>query len=319
MADIFIFDGEHVSRKNLSQETLKRNLKKKLLWIDIPDHQKEVFDMLVPFYKFHHLVVEDAVLEIKTLPKIEEFRSYNFLITYGLNLENNTIKKIELDFFIGKNFIISSYHEEIPSFQRLKKDPIKLAALIKKGPDFLLHKLIDLEVDKQILVLDDAEDLLDNLASRIISQRETDMFSAFFDAKNELRNIKKILSLQSQVIEHISKKPVKFFTEDMRPYFRDTFDHTIRVLDMVERQREMIDNNIQIYFSLASTRMNEIIKVLTTVATIVLPLTLISSIYGMNFEYMPELSSRYGYPAILAFMSLVALGMIFYFKKKRWV
>ena len=317
MVDFFVLDKK-VESKKFSAKTLNESARKKLIWIDISDHQKEIFEILKPLYHLHPLVVEDSVYTTKTLPKIEEFNSYNFLIIYSASLDK-TIKTMELDFFIGKNLVISSHHGSIDSFENLKKDAPKLSSLMELGPDFLLHALIDMEVDKQIAVLEQAEDFLDELSLKIVSHPKDSVLENLFSSKKELRKLRKIFTLQNHVIDSLSKKQMNFFSANVRSYFRDTYDHSLITLDMIENQREIIDNNIQVHFSMATTKLNEIMKVLTIIATIVMPLTLISSLYGMNFKYMPELSMRYGYPAVIGLMVFIAIMMILYFKKKKWV
>jgi len=190
--------------------------------------------------------------------------------------------------------------------------------LLKRGTDFLLHGIVDRIIDRYLLLLDEVETVIDDLETRVVARPEPAVLADVFREKRRLLHLIRGAHLQRDVINRLSREPFAPVSEKARLYFRDVFDHVVQVTAMAEFYRETLAGVRDAYLSAVSNRLNEVMKVLTIVATLLLPLTVITGIYGMNFEDMPELRWRYGYPATLAGMAAVMLGLAWYFKRKDW-
>jgi len=192
----------------------------------------------------------------------------------------------------------------------------------QRGPAFLLHQILDRVVDYYSPVLDDFDDRIDRLESGIFAsnQPNNEILSQIMDLKRSVLRLRRISVKQMDVLLRMSRGEFSdLIPEEMRPFYRDVYDHLVRVVDLAENYRDLISGSLEAYLSVVSNRLNEIMKVLTIFSAIMLPLTFIAGVYGMNFENMPELHSRYGYYAVWALMIVVAIGMLLFFRRRGWI
>jgi magnesium transporter len=201
--------------------------------------------------------------------------------------------------------------------QQLRTTPIAC----QRGPAFLLHQILDQIVDFYSPVLDDFDDRIDRLEQDIFAlQRPNhEILTEIMALKRGVLRLRRISGKQMDILHRMSRGEFILIPDVMRPFYRDVYDHLIRVVDLSESYRDLISGSLDAYLSVVSNRMNEIMKVLTIFSAIMLPLTFIAGVYGMNFDNMPELHSRYGYFAVIAIMMVVAVGMLMFFKRRGWI
>jgi magnesium transporter len=191
----------------------------------------------------------------------------------------------------------------------------------QRGPAFLLHQILDQVVDFYSPVLDDFDDRIDKLEDDIFTLRRpnNEILSEIMDLKRSVLRLRSISGKQMDILHRMSRGEFALIPEDMRPFYRDVYDHLVRVVDLADSYRDLISGSLEAYLSVVSNRLNEIMKVLTIFSAVMLPLTFIAGVYGMNFDNMPELHSRYGYYGAWIFMVVVAVGMLLFFKKRGWI
>lgn len=320
---------EHKMIKNLPLSKLKAYIKDKkaVMWVDLQKATDEEYKELEDAFRFHPLSMEDARKSIE-LPKVEIFDEYIFVVLYNFYLEkekNYPIKK-EVDFFLGKNFLVTVHEHESSSVEQLAIRLEKTKNGKNYSADFLMYKIIDHMVDQYFPIVDSWEDHIEELESNIISHKfSKNALQEITRTKKDVLFFKRNLSPQREVINKLSTRDFNFIRESTILYFRDVYDHIIRVYTELEIQRDLINNAFEAYMSVltiqmtkSSNKMNEIMKKLTVISTIFLPLTFLAGVYGMNFHYFPEITWRYGY--LLFWIAAVALGvfMFWFFKKKKW-
>lgn len=235
---------------------------------------------------------------------------------------NDTAHEVEseqVSLVLGKNFVLT-FQERAgdvfePIRERLEKDK---STIRKKGADYLFHALIDIIVDHYFVVLEKLGNEIEGLESEVISDPSPETVQGIHKLKGNLINMRRSIWPLREVSSQLSKDESQLL-QGVQIYFRDVYDHVIQIIDTVEMFRDTVSGLLDIYLTSVSNRMNEVMKVLTIIATIFIPLTLIAGVYGMNFRYMPEMEWRYGYPAVLILMLCIGLGMVAYFKRKKWM
>ncbi len=314
MIDIFLFDTslKRIKLEELAKHASSRNKK---IWIDIINPVKDEFKKLKEIFKLHPLTVEDCLKKGRTRVKIERFDDYLFVVIYGIS---DTKRLYELDFIIGRNFVISNHFEAVESFNKLKRNDDKISTIMSRGPDFILHKLIDLEIDRYLELLAKYEDIIEKLEKNVLEEPNQQLVSRIFKLRKTFMRIRRIANLQKEKLLELAREKYPFISERLRPYFRDVFDHMLAVTETITIYREQLSGALELYLSTSSNKTNEVMKTLTVIASIMLPLSLIAGIYGMNFDNLPELHWKYGYTFALSLMAAVAIGLLFYFKRKGW-
>ncbi len=294
-----------------------------LIWVDMemPTHEDE--RVLLDVFQFHPLTVEDC-RENRHYPKVEEFPGYMYLIVHGVRADTSPdrFNTIELDAFLGSNYVITYHHDSFRSINDVKQLLRTSPVTCQRGPAFLLHQILDRIVDYYSPVLDDFDDRIDRLESEIFASKQPNnqILSQIMDLKRSVLRLRRISVKQMDVVLRMSRGEFsELIPEEMRPFYRDIHDHLVRVTDLAESYRDLISGSLEAYLSVISNRMNEIMKVLTIFSAIMLPLTFIAGVYGMNFDNMPELHSRYGYYATWIIMLTVAVGMLLFFWKRGWI
>jgi magnesium transporter len=293
-----------------------------VIWVDMDSPTEADERVLLDVFNFHPLTVEDC-RENRHYPKVEEFPGYIYFIVHGVTSDTSPdrFNTIELDGFLGSNYVITYHHAPFRSIhnvrQLLRTSPIAC----QRGPAFLLHQILDQVVDYYSPVLDDFDDRIDQLEDEIFTLKQPNnlILSQIMDLKRSVLRLRRISTKQMDILLRMSRGEFELIPDEMRPFYRDVYDHLVRVVDLSESYRDLISGSLEAYLSVVSNRMNEIMKVLTIFSAIMLPLTFIAGVYGMNFDNMPELHSRYGYFGTLAVMGVVAVGMLIFFWRRGWL
>ena len=293
-----------------------------VIWVDMEVPTEADERILLDVFKFHPLTVEDC-RENRHYPKIEEFHGYLYFIVHGVRADASPdrFNTIELDGFLGSNYVITYHHEMFRSINNVKQLLRNTPIACQRGPAYLLHQILDQVVDFYSPVLDDFDERIDQLEADIFTLRKPNnaILSDIMDLKRSVLRLRRISGKQMDILHRMSRGEFLLIPEEMRPFYRDVYDHLVRVVDLAENYRDLISGSLEAYLSVVSNRLNEIMKVLTIFSAVMLPLTFIAGVYGMNFENMPELHSRYGYYGAWGLMILVAIAMLFFFWRRGWI
>lgn len=292
------------------------------LWINVDGLDKiEVIEKLGSYFGVHPLTLED-VLNTGQRPKMEDYDSYIYTVLKMMFLDEEKEEIIidQVSIIFGSNYILS-FQERAgdvfnPIRERLKNPASRLR---KNGVDLLAYSLIDAVVDNYFLILERFGEEIENLEEELIVDPMPDTLKAIQKHKRDMITLRRSVWPLRELINNLQRTESGLIKETTQIYLRDVYDHTIQVIDSIEAFRDILSSMVDVYLSSLSNRMNDVMKVLTIIATIFIPLTFIAGVYGMNFEYMPELEWRWGYPAVMLGMVLLGISMFLYFKKRRWV
>ncbi len=305
------------------QECFTFKDKPSVTWINVDGiHKVEIPEKLGECYGFHPLIIED-ILNSDQRPKIEDFGDYIYIVLKMLNLDSrtNSIISEQISLILGPNFVISfqeGHEGDVfnPVRERLRTGKGKIR---KMGADYLAYSLIDSIVDNYFIILEKLGEKIESLEERLVTNPTGNVLREIHNLKREMLFLRKSVWPLREVISTMAKGESSLIHPSTGIYLRDIYDHTIHVVDTIETFRDMVSGMLDIYLSSISNRMNAVMKVLTIIATIFMPLTFLAGVYGMNFKHMPELEWKLGYPLIVLVMLIVAVIMLFFFRKKKWL
>lgn len=323
--EIFVYrEGAEEVETGFTQDQLPELLKdqKAVIWIDMEAPHENEDHILLETFHFHPLTIEDC-RETRNYPKVEEFPGYLYFIVHGVRADTSPdhFNTIELDAFLGPNYVITYHHDKFRSIDNVKKLLSTSPIACQRGPAFLLHQVFDQIVDFYSPVLDDFDERISTLEDDIftLSRPNKAILEEIMDLKRGVLRLRRISARQLEVILRTSRGEFALIPPAILPFYRDIHDHLIRVTDLAESYRDLISGALDAYMSVVGNRMNEIMKVLTIFSAVMLPLTFLAGVYGMNFENIPELRTQYGYFAIWLVMFLVAVIMLTVFWRAGWI
>ena len=291
-------------------------------WINIDGlHRVDIIEKLGEQFDLHPLILED-ILNTEQRPKLEDFDKYIFIVLKMLSYDDQkqTVQAEQVSLVLGSNFVIS-FQERVGDVFDEVRDRIRNAKgrIRKMGPDYLAYALLDAVVDNYFTVLEKFGEKIEAAEEELVANPTEKTLKQIHLVKRELLSVRKSVWPLRELISALQRGESGLIQETTGIYLRDMYDHTIQVIDTVESFRDMVSGMLDIYLSSISNKMNAVMKVLTIIATIFIPLTFIAGVYGMNFKYMPELQWRWGYGLILVVMGIVVVIMLFYFRKKKWL
>jgi magnesium transporter len=321
---IFLIDyDEKIFQEKLVQsadECLPFKDKPTVTWIDVVGlENKAAIEKLGAEFNLHPLLIEDIITFQR--PKFEDFDDYIFLSLklLAFDEEKERIRAKQVTLIFGKNFVISFQEEEKGVFNGVKDRIRNGKGKIKNmGPDYLVYALIDAIVDGYFIVLDEIGERVDDLEEMLLSESEDNTAQTINTLKRDVIFFRKSVWPLREVIGALSKQEPPLVREQTEVYLSDVYDHTIQIIDSVETFRDVLSGMLDLYLSNISKRLNEVMKVLTIISTIFIPLTFIAGVYGMNFHFMPELSWKWGYIIFWLIIITVSSLMVYYFRKKKW-
>jgi magnesium transporter len=295
---------------------------KSVTWLNVDGlHDTAVIERLGELIGIHPLVLEDIV-STRQRPKFEDQESYLYIVLRMLSYidETEEIDSEQVSLLVGPRYVVS-FQERVgdvfdPIRERLRQGKGRIRKL---GPDFLAYALLDVIVDNYFHILEKVGDRVEEMDDRIITDPDPQTLQDIRALKREMIFLRKAVWPLREVVSALERLESQLIAKTTRQYLRDIYDHTIQVIDTIEALRDMISGILDIYLSSMSNRMNEVMKVLTIIATIFIPLTFIAGIYGMNFDFMPELHIRWAYPVVWGVMAAVTLVMVHYFRRKKWL
>lgn len=289
-------------------------------WIHVMGvHDVDIVEKICNFYDIHSLVIED-IPSIGQRPKIEAMSSGVYTVLRSYDLSGNDVHSEQVSIVFGKGFIISFQETPTDIFDAIRNRIRRPGGHIRKGgSDYLAYALLDLIVDKYFFVLEFIGDRIEDLEDVLIEEGSSEMLTEIYKLKRTLVAFRRHIWPLRQVVLKLQRDVPLYVRDETLVFLRDLYDHVIRVTDHVETYRESITGMLDIYLSRVSNKMNEVMQVLTVISVIFIPLTLMASIYGMNWQWMPELEFYYGYPVFLAIMFIVGLTLLSYFRRIGWV
>jgi magnesium transporter len=291
-------------------------------WINVTGITREKdLDKLGQSFKIHPLVLED-ILEVGQRPKIEDYDEYLYIVLNAIRpgAKGEELVAEEISLILGPHYLLSFYSGADDPYVAVRERLLQAKGRIRKlGADYLAYALIDLVVDNYFIELEKFGDQMEALEDEVVANPSPRTLRDVHRFKNEMIMLRKSLWPLREVIARLERRESPLISEALGNYFRDVYDHTIIAIDTVETYRDILSGMLDIYLSSMSNRLNSIMKVLTIIATIFMPLTFITSLYGMNFKNMPELQWEYGYYMALGVMVVIALAMIEYFRRKGWI
>lgn len=292
------------------------------LWINIDGlHEEEAIEKICGHFGIHKLTTED-ILSIGQRPKLDEHSDYIHAVLkmFMIAVEEDTIEDEQLSFILKNNTLITFQEKTGDVFNSVRKRIKEGKGFIRKrGASYLFYALMDSVVDHYFLILESIGEKLEDLENQLLENPDTNTLNKLHGVRRETLYLRRSVYPLREVVGRFEKLEEPFVSEDSRVFIRDLYDHTIQVIETIEVFRDMASGLLDLYMNSVSNKMNEIMKVLTIMASIFIPLTFIAGVYGMNFENMPELEWRYAYFVVLGLMFLAAVLMLVYFKRKKWM
>jgi len=318
----FSWDGALVRHKTLD-DALAAIRAEKPTWIDLLGRCPENDHLLGPQgLDLHPLVIED-IFSDNERPKAEEFGEYLYVCVHGPasvpDEDPETIDLVEMDLVTGDSYCVT--HHRLPSraIDAVIEELERTGRGLQKGAAWIGHAVLDRLIDDYMPLLDRLDEEVEGLENTVLSGTQEDVLPRIFQSKRQLQQLRRVAVHQKEVLHRLGRGEFSRIPEALTPFYRDVYDHFARVHDLAESYRDVISSAMEAYLSVQSNRMNAIMKTLTLTATIFLPLSFVAGFYGMNFEHMPELHSRWGYPLVIALLVCIVIGMLMLYRRKKWL
>jgi magnesium transporter len=320
------YSPEHAVRKSdLTPYALRPYLGTNTVsWMDIQGlGSEEVLRQVGEIFKLHPLLLEDVV-NVPQRAKVEDYHDHIMVIAHRVrpNPEEDGFESEQVSFVLGKRYLLTFQEGEITDCFDPVRDRIRTnqGRVCHEGADYLVYLLMDMLIDEYFPLLEDYEERIEALEDTIIRSPNSHLMEEIYHIRRELLALRRLIWPLRHVMNVLLRDTTtNLITPEVRVYFRDCYDHIIQVLDIIEAYRELAASLMEVYMTSMSNKMNEVMKFLTVISTIFIPLTFIAGVYGMNFEYMPELKSRWGYWATWGVMITIALGSLFFFWRRGWL
>jgi magnesium transporter len=320
---IIDYDEEHFQEREIKaiEECFLFREQPTVTWINVDGlHKPEILEKLGECYRFHPLVLED-ILNTDQRPKMEDYGDYIYIVLKMLHDRGKAhqVEAEQISLILGPNFVFSFQEREGDVFDAIRERIRNGKGRIRKlGPDYLAYTLLDAIVDYYFVILEELGERLESVEEELVTDPGIRTLQEIHGLKREMIFMRRAIWPLREVIGGLERSESQLIRDTTDLYLRDVYDHVIQVADTIETFRDMTSGILDVYLSSVSNRMNSVMKVLTVIATIFIPLTFLAGVYGMNFKHMPELEWPWAYPAVWAVMTAIALSMVVYFRKKKW-
>lgn len=321
---IIDYDEEQFQEKETDtvEECFPFKDKPTVTWINIDGvHQVEIVEKIGKHFELHHLILEDIV-DTERRPKIKDFGDYIFIVLKMLyyDEEENETKVEHISLILGENFVISFQEKGVDIFGPVRERIRRSKGRIRKmGADYLAYALLDSIVDNYYIILENLGERIEELESRLVTDPKPETLQKIHRLKREMIFLRRSVWPLRELISYLERGESSLINKATLIYLRDVYDQTIQVIETVETFRDIMSGMHDTFLSSVSNRMNEVMKILTIIATIFIPLTFIAGVYGMNFKFMPELEWRWAYLAVWLIIVAVVISMVIFFKRKKWL
>lgn len=318
------YDKDNLEEKQLEDiaECIPLKGSPTVTWVNVDGlHNIKIIEKLGQCFDLHPLVLED-ILNTRQRPKTEEYEGYIFITLKMLsyNEEQNKIESEQVSLILSKHYVLSFQEREGDLFDPIRNRIREKGSKVREyGPDYLVYRLIDVVVDYYFYIIEKIGEDLEDLEEDILNEPTNELLSVIQQKKRELIMLRRAIYPLREGINQLERDDVNLISKRTKQYMRDVYDHAIEVIDTLESYRDMVAGLRDTYVSVVSNEMNRVMQTLTIIATIFIPLTFIAGIYGMNFENMPELGWEWGYAFAWGLFILMAIAMIIFFKRKKWM
>lgn len=334
MVQIFHYIGNELRRLTIKELALTLKQPDGMIWIDLDNPQEaEEETILVSLLDFHPLSIEDCQRgkdEDGHLPKVEDFGDYLFVIfnpiETGKAEEGESaghklrISTSQLSAFLSRRVLVTHHYKPLRSISHVSQLCAKNPQSLGRGPDFLFHLLIDDVVDQYTPILDALDEAVDEMEEEVFRKPAQRTMIRILQLKKDIMTVRRIATYQREMLNRLSRGEFQLLiTRDEMVYYRNVYDHLVRMSDLADSYRDIVSGLLDAYLSVTSNNLSKVMKVLTIISTIFLPLSFITGFFGMNFQYLPGLDWQHGVTAATLLMLLVALGMLWVFKRNRWM
>ena len=291
-----------------------------LLWVDVTDPDEADLAVLRDEFRFHPLALEDAV-KAQQRPKVDHYDGYDFLVVYRLaRAEEAEIAGSQIGIFFGSNYLVTVHRGTMPPLETVCNRWIRnLRESGSTGIGLLLYSILDTVVDEYMPLMDELSDEIDLVEDQIFESGRSDVQQRVLRLKKNLLAIRRVAAPTRDVMNELIRPDSNLFTTATSRYLLDVYDHLVRVIDATDLYRDLLSTVMDSYLSLASNRLNQVMRTLTASSIILMGMTLVAGVYGMNFTHMPELSWRLGYPMALGLMAIIGIGLALLFRRTRWL
>jgi magnesium transporter len=290
-----------------------------VIWVDVSEPTEADYALLAEEFSFHELAIEDC-RHAHQRPKVEEYEGYYFLVLYEAELtDESQLFLREINIFLGKNYLVTVHSQPIRAMARGERLWRGWTDLAERGSGLVAYLLIDAIVDDYLPLLDRLSDRMDDLEDALFGEFQPGVIEEIFGIKKQLLYLRRAVAPLRDVFNLLLRREQAIFSRETLVYFQDVYDHLIRVADTIDTLRDLLGSTMDVYLSISGNRMNMVMKRLTSISTILMSVTLIASIYGMNFQYMPELAMKYGYVGALSAMLAVGVLIYFFFRWIKWL
>jgi magnesium transporter len=291
-----------------------------VFWVDFYDPTDEESYVLKADFNFHPLAIEDVIAELPG-PKVDDYGQYLFVVfkvaDYQSGPDGLTFR--EIDIFFLRNGVVTIHYDSIKSLDAVTRRCQSDERVLSRGADFMFHTILDHIVDHYDHTLERIEDDVDLVEDEIFENPDAEITKRVFNLKRDLSQLKRVVTPQREILNRFARDQFPLIGAQARLYFRDVFDHMQRISDLADSLRDTLTSALEVHYSTAQQRANDTIKVLTIIATVFLPVYLLTGIYGMNFESMPEFTWRFGYLFFWGVAVLTAIGMFWFIKTRKWL
>ena len=290
------------------------------IWMDLDNPSEAEFQFLERYFAILPLTIEDLARQGQRA-KLEEFDNYDYLVAFDMHFADGMITTTEVDFLIGKTFLVSSHRGTLASAEDRGRLEQRLAHVMARGTDYLLYVLLDAMVDRYFPSLDAFDEAVDTLEDAIIADPTPEVLNTIFAMKRNVVQLRKVINPQLETFSRLTSESYGVVQPDNVIYYRDVHDHLIRIFEVVDSYRDQMSSALDAYLSMTSNRMNEVMKRLTVVAAIFLPITFLTGVFGMNFGAQPWVQHDPGWLfwVCVAIMLIITAMQILFYRRKRWI
>lgn len=333
MVTILHYLDKEIKRLSIKEFALGLQQPAGMFWVDLENpSDAEEETLLVSLLDLHPLAIEDAqrgVGEEGHLPKVEDFSNYLFVIFNPVEGSYNgatddiakgiEIRTAQLSAFLSKYVLVTHHYKPLRSISNAAQLCAKNPLMLARGPDYLFHLIIDDIVDNYTPLLDALDRAIDNMEEEIFREPTQNTMHRILHLKKNIMTVRRIAMYQREMLHRLSRGEFALITKEETVYYRNVYDHLVRMADLADSYRDVVAGLLDAYLSVTSNKLSQVMKVLTIISTIFLPLSVITGFFGMNFEFIPGLRWEHGHTVATIFMAMVAIGMLSWFRHKKWI
>ena len=290
-----------------------------LLWLDLDEPNSPALDDLAAHYGFHELAVEDCRNQVE-LAKIDHYDGYSFIVVHTTQYQTEPCEIIirEIDIFLGPDYLISVHFGTSMAVNEVERR-LSTNGIHLDRPDMVLHAILDVVVDRYLPTLDHIGDTIDDVQDKLLVDPEISLLETIFTLKRGLLHFRRAASSQRELLNSLIRDDTSQIDPEMKIYFRDVYDHAVRAIDLLETYRDLLTGGLDIYLTQMANRTNDIVKALTILATVMLPLTVVTGYFGMNLKNLPLADSEHGALYTTLGLAVISFVMLGWFKYKKWL